>query len=155
MTPGYDLSVASRREIDRLRSELEDLFDQMWSGPRFAARHCFRPQVDCFRTEEPPEYVVVIELAGIDPENVQVIAADQLLVVAGERRRPKRGKGGQVYQQMEIDYGRFERRVPLPEDVQTEDATATYEQGLLKIVFPTAARPSPAPRVPIPIRRER
>ena len=145
--------MASRKDLDRLRSELEDVFAQMWSGPRFAARRCFRPQVDSFRTEDPPQYMVVIELAGIDPDSVRVIASDRSLVVAGERRRPL-GKGSHVYQQMEIDYGPFERRIPLPEDVLTKEATATYKKGLLKVVFPTAARPSPAARVAITIRRD-
>jgi HSP20 family protein len=146
--------MASRREIDRLRHELEGLFNEVWRAPRFSARRCFRPAVDCFRTVEPAEFVVVVELAGVDPEAVHVIAADRSLLVAGERRRPRPGKGGQVYQQMEIDYGPFERRVALPGDLETESGTATYEQGLLKIVFPIATKPARPARVPIEIRRD-
>ncbi len=146
--------MSSRRDIDRLRGELEDLFNEVWRAPRFAARHCFRPPVDCFRTAEPPQLVIVIELAGVDPEQeVQVIAADRTLLVAGRRKRPRSGTAGQVYQQMEIDYGAFERRIALPEDVETESATATYEQGLLTIVFPIATQPMRTARVPIEIRR--
>jgi HSP20 family protein len=147
--------VTSRREIDRLRHELEDLFNEVWRAPRFSARRCFRPAVDCFRTVDPPELVVVVELPGIDAEAVHVIAADRSLLVTGERRRPRAGKGGQVYQQMEIDYGPFERRVALPDDVQTESGAATYELGLLKIVFPIATRSARSARVPIEIRRAR
>jgi HSP20 family protein len=147
--------VSSRREIDRLRHELEDLFNEVWRAPRFSARRCFRPAVDCFRTVDPPELVVIVELPGIDAEAVHVLAADRSLLVSGERRRPRAGKGGQVYQQMEIDYGPFERRVALPDDVQTESGTATYELGLLKIVFPIATRPARTARVPIEIRRAR
>jgi HSP20 family protein len=145
--------MGSHREIDRLRSELEDLFNEVWRAPRFSARRYFRPAVDCFRTVDPAELVVVVELPGINPETVHVIAAERALQVTGERRRPRAGKGGQVYQQMEIDYGPFERRIALPDDVQTDNATASYEQGLLKIVFPIAPRPAPRGRVPIVVRR--
>ena len=146
--------MSSRREIDRLRHELEDLFSEVWQAPRFSARRCFRPAVDCFRTVDPPELVVVIELAGVDPEAVQLVAVERSLVVAGERRRLRFGKGGQIYQQMEIDYGPFERRVVLPEDVDAEQGTATYELGLLKIVFPIVSRPARPTRVPIEVRRK-
>ena len=147
--------MSSRREIDRLRHELEDLFSEVWRAPRFSARRCFRPAVDCFRTVDPPELVVVVELAGIDPESVHVVAADRALLVAGERRRLRTGQGGQIYQQMEIDYGPFERRIALPDDLETEQASATYEHGLLKIVFPIATRPARPKRVPIEIQRRR
>ena len=145
--------MTGRKDIDRLRSELEDLFTEVWRAPRFAARRCLRPAVDCYRTADPAEFVVVVELPGVDPETVQVIAADRWLQVSGERRRPRAGKGGQVYQQMEIDYGPFERRIQLIEDVVTEKGTASYEQGLLRVVFPVAPRPAPRGRVPIVVRR--
>jgi HSP20 family protein len=145
--------VTSRKEIDRLRNELEDLFNEVWRAPRFSSRRCFRPSVDCFRTVDPPELVVVVELPGVDPESVNVIAAERTLQVSGERRRPRAGKGGQVYQQMEIDYGPFERRITLPDDVEIQYGQASYEHGLLKIVFPIAPRPAPRGRVPIEVRR--
>jgi HSP20 family protein len=145
--------VTGRKDIDRLRSELEDLFSEVWRAPRFAARRCLRPAVDCYRIADPAELVVVVELPGVNPETVQVIAADRCLHVLGERRRPRPGKGGQVYQQMEIDYGPFERRIQLADDVETENGTASYEQGLLRIVFPIAPRPAPRGRVPIEVKR--
>jgi HSP20 family protein len=145
--------VTGRKDIDRLRNELEDLFNEVWRAPRFSARRYFRPPVDCFRTVDPAEFVVVVELPGIDPETVQVIASDRSLQITGERRRPRAGKGGLVYQQMEIDYGPFERHISLAEDVETQNGTAFYEQGLLKIVFPIAPRPAPRGRVPIEVKR--
>jgi HSP20 family molecular chaperone IbpA len=54
---------------------------------------------------------------------------------------------------MEIDYGPFERRIALTDDVETQEGTASYEQGLLKIVFPIAPRPEPRGRVPIEVKR--
>ena len=47
--------MTSRRDIDWLRGEIDDLFSELWQIPRFAARGSFRPQIDCYRTEDPPE----------------------------------------------------------------------------------------------------
>ena len=145
--------MTGRKDSDRLRSELEDLFNDVWRAPRFSARRYYRPSVDCYRTSEPPEFVVLVELPGVDPESVNVIAAEGCLHVSGERRRPRTGTGGQVYQQMEIDYGPFERRIQLADDVEPQNGTASYDHGLLRIVFPIAPRPAPRGRVPIEVKR--
>lgn len=145
--------MTGRKDIDRLRSDLEDLFNEVWRAPRFAARRCLRPAVDCFRTSDPAQFVVLVELPGIDPETVQVTADDRRLQVSGERRRPRAGRGGQIYQQMEIDYGPFERSIALPDDIEAENGSASYEQGLLRIVFPIATRPAARGHVAIVVRR--
>jgi len=153
--PGYDFRVGPRRDIDRLRSELEELFDDAWRSPRFSSRRCFRPAVDCFHTTDPAQFVVLVELAGVDPEQIAVTAAEGSLWIAGMRGRPRAGEGGHAYYRMEIDYGRFERQIPLPENIDEAGATATYEHGLLRVVFPIAAAREHAPKVAIVIHRGR
>jgi HSP20 family protein len=141
-----------RRDPDRLRDEIDDLFAELWSVPRFTGRATgFRPQVDCFTTDDPPRVTVVVDLAGVDPDAIQVVAAGRSLVVFGERRRPP--GHGRVYQQIEIDYGPFRREIQLGADVDTAAATASYSQGLLTIELPIA-KPRPAQeKVPIAVRR--
>ena len=68
-------------------------------------------------------------------------------VVAGERRRPK--IEGAQYQQMELDYGTFQRQIRLGEPIDVDATTATYERGLLRLVLPIA--PAPPPRDPVAI----
>ena len=130
-----------KRDVDRLQQELEELFSDMWQVPGFAGlRRGFRPHVDCYRSEEPPAVTVVVDLAGIDPGDVEIIVTDRTVVVSGERRRP--GFPCRVsYRQMEIEYGPFQRRISLAEDVDPSSAEATYEQGLLKVVMPLAQKP--------------
>ena len=141
-----------RREIDRLRGEIEELFSDLWQVPRFSGlRHGFRPSVDCFHTDEPHELTVVLELAGVDPASIEVAVDDRSLRVAGERPRPR--VDGQVYQQMEIEYGTFEREIKLTEDVDVSQATASFEHGLLTVTLPIAERPAKLARVAISIRR--
>ena len=143
--------MTSRRDIDWLRGEIDDLFSELWQVPRFAARGLFRPQVDCFRTEDPPEITVLVELPGVEPEEVQIVATPQALLVAGERRRP-RGEA-RVYQQMELDYGPFRRELVLGEDVDPESGHASYERGILTIVLPLARQAPKSATVPIEVRR--
>lgn len=140
-----------RDPIDRLRGEMEELFADLWQVPRFTRRHGgFRPQVDCYRTERPAAIHVVAELPGVDPSKVQIYADERTLILAGERRRPR--CTGRVYQQMEIDYGRFTRQIALEADIDVESAKATYERGVLTIVLPLAKKPTSPERVEIRIR---
>jgi HSP20 family protein len=134
--------MTPRREIDRMKSEMEELFADLCQVPRLVARRAgFRPSLDVYRTEDPPAIIVVVELAGIDPDDVDAAVVDGVLVVRGRRARPA---GHRYYQHIEIDYGVFERRVQLNEAVDSEDASATYENGLLSIHLPLAKK-APAP----------
>jgi HSP20 family protein len=131
-----------RRDVERLQEEIEELFADLWQVPRFAGhRHGFRPAVDCFVTDDPHQLNVVAELAGIDPDSLELALDGRALTIAGERPRPR--VGGQVYQQAEIEYGHFERRIPLGFEVAGSSASASYEAGLLRITLPIAKR---APR---------
>jgi HSP20 family protein len=140
--------------IDRLRGEMEELFADLWQVPRFTRRRGgFRPQIDCYRTERPAALTVVVDLSGVDPSKIQIYADERTLHVSGERRRPR--CAGRVYQQMEIDYGRFQRQVALGVDIDVVRSKATYRRGLLTIVLPLTKKPALPERVAIPIRGAR
>jgi HSP20 family protein len=129
----------TERDDERLRGEIEELFADLWQVPRFAGlRGGFRPRADCVRTDDPPQLTVVVELPGVDTADVHISAAPRELVIAGERARPD---GTGRYQQIEIDYGAFQRRIPLAEEVDPDGVTASYDRGLLTIVLPLARRP--------------
>ncbi len=149
---GYGSGMPPRRDVDKLQEEIEELFADLWQVPRFSGlRHGFRPNVDCFHTDEPHALTVVIELPGVDPQSVKVIAGERVLVVAGERKRPK--LPGRVYQQMEIEYGPFQRQVRLVEDVDPEHARASFDQGVLTVELPVVETPPPAGRYRITVER--
>jgi HSP20 family protein len=142
----------ARRDTDRLQGEIEELFADLWQVPRFSGlRHGFRPAVDCFQTADPPVLTIVVELPGVDPDSVQVALDERALTISGERPRPR--VAGQVYQQMEIEYGAFSRSIQLAKDIDPEAASAGYERGLLTITLPLAERAPPAQAVTILVRR--
>ena len=134
------------------REEIEELFAELWQVPRFAGlRHGFRPNVDSFHTDDPHALTVVVELPGVEPSSVQVVARERTLMVAGERRRPQ--APGRIYQQMEIEYGTFQRQIRLAEDVDPERATASFEHGVLTIVLPVVEQAPQRGRVTIEVWR--
>lgn len=136
-------------QLGRLQGEIQELIDELWQVPRFSGlRHGFRPQVDVVRTEDPAAFRVVVELAGVDPDNdVRVYCDANTLVIAGERKRGCRGR----YFHMEIDYGPFQRRVDFSEQVDPSHAEARYDRGLLTIVLPVAERAPVQERVTIAV----
>jgi HSP20 family protein len=146
--------VHKRRDVDQIHEELEELFADLWQVPGFAGlRRGFRPQVDCYRTEEPPAVTVVVELPGVEPDDVSIEVTERTVLIGGLRRRPTLACRVS-YRQMEIEYGPFQRRVQLAEDVDPAGAHATYERGLLTVVLPLAQKPR-AGRVTIAVGKEK
>ena len=141
-----------RKNLDDLQGEIQELFADMWQVPGYTGlRRGYRPQCDCFRTDEPPALHVVLELPGVDPDSMQLVVTGRSFTVSGTRERPI--VPGARYQQMEIDYGPFQRRLELGEDVDPARATATYERGLLRIVLPLAQQVTEGTTIVIEVRR--
>jgi HSP20 family protein len=146
------LNIQMARKRD-LREEIDELFADLWQVSRLGGlRRGFRPQLDCFRTDDPPTFTVIVDIAGVDPDRVNVSTAEGALVISGERGRAE--CGGRTYQQMEIEYGSFQRVVQLPADADAANAEATYESGLLRIEIPIAKPKTRVRPVPIQVRRD-
>jgi HSP20 family molecular chaperone IbpA len=142
--------VDKRRDFEHAAEEIEQLFADLWQVFPFSRslRRGYRPEVDVYRSDDPPTLTVQIELPGVDPEDVRLVASPQALLIAGERRRPK---DGGHYQQMEIEYGPFQRQITLADDIDPERASATYDRGMLTVRLPLAPRPAPQESVSIEV----
>jgi HSP20 family protein len=112
-----------------------DLLRGPWAGVRVAPPH-WRPAADIW--ESAGAYTVTVELAGVEPERLDVQLYADALVVEGER--PARAPAGGVSHSAEIRHGPFRLEVALPGDVDPEGVDAGYEQGLLQITLPKAGR---------------
>jgi HSP20 family protein len=134
--------------FERMRRQMDELFDRRLAPQR---RGGFSPAVDVYYTADPPRAVVRADLAGIDPSEIELQIRGRELVLAGHRR-PEEGEE-RVYQQLEIEHGRFRRVVALGVDVDAEAANASYEDGMLTVELPLA-RPAPVRSVPIQQRSE-
>lgn len=106
-------------------------------GPKLmAADKRWLPPTDLFETQD--ALVLVMDIAGIDPNDVSVKIEGHTLTIRGIRREfekyPKRN-----YYLMEIDFGPFERRFQLPWLVDEEKIEARYSDGFLEVIMPKQA----------------
>lgn len=92
------------------------------------------------------EFVVKVDLPGLEKKDVKVEIVEGGLVIEGERKQEKEEKGEGFYRS-EFSYGRFTRTVALPEGAEAGKARATFTNGVLEIVMPAPARKAPEGRV--------
>lgn len=118
-------------EVDELLSEL--------MGVR-GAGSAARALTDVYLTEDPPALHATVDIAGLDPDSLEVMLEEDVLTIRGGRRRPPES-GRRVYQHVEIDWGPFERRIRIGVPVDPAAATVTYDRGLLQIRLPLAPQP--------------
>ena len=92
----------------------------------------WRPATDVYETAT--EFVVQMDLAGMERSAIEVIVDDDLLVVRGTRREVAH-PGKKQFHEMEIRVGPFERHVRVPGHVDPNSARARYESGFLFVVM--------------------
>ena len=93
----------------------------------------WQPAADIYESED--ELYVYFDLAGVDSDSFQVIAAENQLRVHGQRRLPGR-KAIACVHQLEIELGPFDRTVTLPAQIDIDRVTSTYSNGILTVVLP-------------------
>lgn len=85
--------------------------------------------------DDDEKVVVKLEAPGMEPDDFDIQISSDVLVVRGEKKFQREKKKGN-YHLMECAYGRFERAIPLPAEVDDTKSKASYEHGLLKITLP-------------------
>jgi HSP20 family protein len=124
--------------------EMEDLTEEMQrivedtacpspfleNGRRLAR---FRPVADVIETED--AFLILVELPGLERENVRLEVHGKELAVFGERQPPHNLEGA-AFQVMERLYGCFSRRFELPEDIEAQAVAASMKSGLLQVRVP-------------------
>ncbi len=134
--------------FDRMRREMDELFGDVLERTGLTRRRAgFSPAVDVAYTADPPRAVVTAELAGVDPDQLELEIQGRNLILSG--RRGPAAVEGDVYQQIEIERGYFRRVVELGAEVRADEAKASYEDGMLRIELPLAQGVMQARPVPI------
>lgn len=97
---------------------------------------CWRPATDAYETDE--LFVVQMDLAGLLPSQLEVLADADNLLVRGIREEAA-NEGKKHFHKMEIRVGPFARRVPLTLEIDPSSAEARYRNGFLYVTFKKGA----------------
>lgn len=119
-------------EMDKMFSELTPSMRNMQGG--------FMPAVDMYEDKE--NVIIEAQLAGIDPDKVDVSIENDILTIRGESEK-KSEIDEKNYYRKEIRRGGFYRSIPLPTHVLGDKANAVAEDGVLKINIPKAEQAKP------------
>jgi HSP20 family protein len=134
------------RELASLQSQMNRLFQETSRGPaqqsgdEFLTTGTFIPPVDIYENQN--NIVLKLEVPGIQEKDIDVRVQDHTLVVRGERKFESDEKE-ENFHRIERTYGAFSRSFTLPNTVDTENVSATYENGVLNITLTKRAEAKP------------
>jgi HSP20 family protein len=131
-----DPLLTLHREMNRL---FDDFFGQLDLTTTIGESHetsiASWPHVELNDTEK--DIVLTAELPGMNEKDVDVVFADQALIIRGERRAERQDTNQQISERY---YGRFERRIPLDTEVEPDKAKAEFRNGVLTVTLPKSAQ---------------
>lgn len=88
------------------------------------------------------EIVVRVELPGMEKEDCRVSIEGNMLLLSGEKHFASETVDS-TYHIMERAYGSFQRTIPLPRNVDSNGAVASYKNGVLTVRLPkTGSEPA-------------
>ncbi len=128
------------RELDRLiEASFRGWTQSLLQWPTVASEGVaiLRPSLDIEETDK--EYIIRVEVPGVEEKDLQLTLEDDVLWIRGEKRQEQTREEAN-YHVIERRYGSFERALNLPADADPEAITATFKNGVLRI---TIAKRSP------------
>jgi len=131
------------REFSTLQDRMNRLFRESYNDAgrdESLTTSSFAPAVDVYEDEH--KVTLKIEVPGIEEKDIDVRVENNTLTVTGERKIEKEEKE-ENYRRVERQYGSFTRTFSLTQTVDTENVSASYDKGVLKINLPKKAEAKP------------
>jgi HSP20 family protein len=127
--------------LQRFADEMDRMFDDFglgrrtrawpaWSG---ATTQMWAPEIDVFQRGD--QLVIKADLPGLSKDNVHVDISEDAVTIQGERKS-EHEEQREGYYQSERSYGSFSRAIPLPTGAMSDQAKATFRDGVLEVTMP-------------------
>jgi len=140
------LAAESRDPFINLHREVNRLFDSMWSSFNFTGNFTSPSWPDIDLIEGSGEYTLTAELPGVEDKDIEILIADGRLTLRGEKKCEYHEGQRQLGERY---YGRFERRMPLPEGIDEDKVKASYRNGVLTVTLPKSLEAQVVRRIPL------
>ena len=116
--------------LDQMRREMERAMDPHTAEGSSVATSDWVPAVDI--KEDPDAFVIVADIPGVDPKDIEVHMENGMLTIKGEKETEKKEERG-GYKRVERSCGSFYRRFGLPDTADPEKITAKSNNGVLEV----------------------
>jgi HSP20 family protein len=130
------------RDLMSIQNELNRPFGRTYGGEAGApaATGSWVPPLDVYETTE--DFIVTMDLPGIEPDSVDVTVEDSTLTVSGSRELSSETRE-ENYLRVERRYGQFSRSLSLPASADANKIDARFDKGVLTISVPKAEEAKP------------
>ena len=135
------------REMAAMQSAMDRLFEENWR-PFFEEGQLGLHSLALDMYEDDNNYVVTTEMPGVKPENIQVRVENDMLSIEGEIPEEVMEQKDERVIMKERRYGKFSRRVRLPQTVDANKVEAAYQDGVLRLTLPKSEAAQPR-RIPV------
>jgi HSP20 family protein len=129
----------------RLQDEIKQVFDRFLGEDDADQSNIvtsqWTPRVDV--KEEDKRFVILADIPGVDPKDIDVSMDKGILTIRGERKSESKEQNGKLTR-VERSYGAFYRRFALPDSADAEGISANGRHGVLEISIPK--KPETTPR---------
>lgn len=115
---------------DIFGKRFSDIMDEFFSDAVATRQNRFAPSIDISETDK--QYLIDVEVPGINKEDIDLNIENNTLTVSGERKF-KKEEDNKQYHRVESHYGSFSRSFTLPENVKNDSISASYNNGILHI----------------------
>lgn len=132
--------------LDHFHAEFDRMVDSMFSGfgmpssrrlfdaaSPMLGKSVIKPKVDIYGTDK--EYVVEVDLPGIEEKDLSVELKDDVLILSAEKKHEEKTEE-KGYYRVERSYGSFRRVLNVPDDADKEGINAKLNKGVLRITMP-------------------
>jgi HSP20 family protein len=126
------------REVESLQKEMNRLFDRLvptdaGNGEKMGLS--FIPAAEI--TETPEAVQIKLEIPGMEAKDLNLEVTADSLTINGERKSEIKTEE-EGFTRTEFRYGKFHRVIPLPVQVDNNNVTAEYKDGILNLTLPKA-----------------
>lgn len=130
----HDLTAWKENEINRLRKDLDAIFKRRCRDFGISL-FTQEPEMQIHLTETDTELVLTAEISGIRPEDIEISASEDSIVIEGISRSENVTEN-EAFRKVETRSSAIRRRIALPVRIRVEEIQAEYENQRLKIVIP-------------------
>jgi len=128
--------------FQNIQEEMDRIFDDFFTtGKREGLVEAgWYPAVDVL--EDTDKFTLKAEVPGLTEKDVQIAVEENAISIRGEKKEEKEEKG-MHYHKLERSYGAFSRNFQLPSNVNREQISAQYRDGILEITLPKTTQSKP------------